>query len=86
MKKILISDHALFQMHRRGISENDVRAIIRHPEQIEEIRPGRAVFQCRIMAGEPGKSFLIRVFVDERETRLEVVTAYRTSKIDKYWR
>jgi hypothetical protein len=30
--------------------------------------------------------FLLRVFVDVDRQPLEVVTAYRTSKIEKYWR
>ncbi|GAG48402.1 unnamed protein product, partial [marine sediment metagenome] len=30
-------------------------------------------------------SYLIRVFVDGDRKPAEVVTAYRTSKIDKYW-
>jgi hypothetical protein len=30
--------------------------------------------------------FLLRVFIDIDRTPMEVVTVYRTSKIDKYWR
>jgi len=86
MKKIIFSDHALFQMRRRGISEMDVNRIIESPEQTPEVRPGRAVFQARIMVGEPARTFLVRVFVDVGKENLEVVTVYRTSKIDKYWR
>lgn len=33
-----------------------------------------------------GKTYLIRVFVDVDLMPVEVVTAYRTSKIEKYWR
>ena len=86
MKKIIFSDHALFQMRRRGISQKDVSRIIESPEQTLEVRPGRAVFQARIMVGEPARAFLVRVFVDVGKENLEVVTVYRTSKIDKYWR
>lgn len=56
MKKIIFSDHALFQMRRRGISEKDASRIIESPEQTSEVRPGRAVFQARIMVGEPAKA------------------------------
>ena len=86
MKKIIFSEHALFQMRRRGISEMDVNRIIESPEQTSEVRPGRAVFQARIMVGEPARALLVRVFVDVGKENLEVVTVYRTSKIDKYWR
>jgi hypothetical protein len=86
MKKIVFSDHALFQMQRRSISEDAVREIIQNSGQTEEVRPGRMIFQSRIMSGEPGKEFLIRVFVDVVREGVEVVTVYRTSKIDKYWK
>ena len=86
MKKIIFSDHARFQMQRRGISENDVREIIHNPGQTEEVRSGRIVFQTQLTRGEPAKKFLVRVFIDVGEASLEVVTVYRTSRIDKYWR
>ena len=35
--------------------------------------------------GEPEKEYLVRVFVDIDRDPAEVVTVYRTSKIDKYW-
>lgn len=33
-----------------------------------------------------GRIYLVRVFVDIDRVPPEVVTAYRTSKIEKYWR
>ena len=33
----------------------------------------------------PEKQYLVRVFVDLDRHPAEVVTAYRTSKIEKYW-
>jgi hypothetical protein len=35
---------------------------------------------------EPPKMYLVRAFVDIDRKPAEVVTAYRTSKISKYWR
>ena len=35
--------------------------------------------------GEPAKRYLVRVFVDIDRDAAEVVTVYRTSKINKYW-
>jgi hypothetical protein len=86
MKKVVFSDHALFQMKRRGISEKDVRRVIQKPGQMEEVRPGRLVFQSQIMVGEPARTFLLRVFVDVGKSSFEIVTVYRTRKIEKYWR
>jgi len=33
-----------------------------------------------------GKTYLLRVFVDIDRDPAEIVTAYRTSRIAKYWR
>ncbi|TKB63621.1 MAG: DUF4258 domain-containing protein [Nitrospira sp.] len=82
----IFTDHARLEILRRGLSEEMVRAILLAPEQRLEVRPGREVLQSKISSGQPGKVFLIRVFVDIDRRPAEVVTAYRTSKIEKYWR
>lgn len=82
----IFTDHARLEILRRGLSEEMVRAILLAPEQRLEVRPGREVLQSKISSGQPEKVFLIRVFVDIDRRPAEVVTAYRTSKIEKYWR
>lgn len=82
----IFTDHAPLEILRRGLSEEMVRAILLAPEERIEVRPGREVLQSKISSGQPGKVFLIRVFVDIDRRPAEVVTAYRTSKIEKYWR
>jgi len=79
----VITDHAALQMRRRGIDLADVRAILHDPEQVLEVRPGRAVPQSRVMVDN--RNPLVRVFVDVDESPGRIVTVYRTSKIDKYW-
>lgn len=73
-------------MRRRELSEELVRSVLASAEQRIEIRPGRVVLQSRVSMGEPGKTYLVRVFVDVERRPPEVVTAYRTSKLWKYWR
>jgi hypothetical protein len=73
-------------MIRRQIAEEDVARVLAAPEQTAPIREGRAVYQSRIESGEPPRVYLLRVFVDTDRFPPEVVTAYRTSKIAKYWR
>ena len=63
MGMTIFTEHALFQMHRRGISEKDVKEIIKNPEQIEEVWPGRVVMQSRILTGRPQKRPLVRVLI-----------------------
>lgn len=60
--------------------------MLRAPEQKEEQRPGRCVYQKRVPALSEDKMYLLRVFVDVDPDPAEVVSAYRTSKVGKYWR
>jgi hypothetical protein len=73
-------------MKRRQISEAEIAQVMSAPEQIETVRPGRVVYQSRVEMGEPARIYLLRVFVDVDRRPAEVVTVYRTSRIDKYWR
>jgi hypothetical protein len=82
----VISEHALFEMKRRGLTEEIVRRVLASPEQKIDVRVGRIVLQSRISMGEPAKLYLLRVFADIDRDPVEVVTVYRTSRIDKYWR
>jgi hypothetical protein len=79
-----ITHHARLEMARRGISELTVRRILDAPQQRFEVLTGRDVLQSRVILG--GREYLIRIFVDVDRVPPEVVTAYRTSKISKYWR
>ncbi len=86
LKDYVITDHASLEIERRGLSEEIVRGVLAAPDQRYEVRAGRDVFQSRASVGKPPKPHLLRVFVDVDRRPAEVVTAYRTSKIDKYWR
>ena len=46
---------------------------------------GRKVYQSRVDFGS-GETYLVRAIVDDTLDPPVVITAYRTSKIDKYWR
>ncbi len=84
IKDYLLTDHALLEMSRRQISEDDIKRVLAAPEQT--VRPGRKVYQSRLELGDPSKIYLLRVFVDVDRQPPEVVTVYRTSKMGKYWR
>jgi Domain of unknown function (DUF4258) len=81
-----LTDHARFEMERRGISEAEIAQVLSAPEQTDLVRSGRAVYQSRMESGEYGKIYLLRVFVDIDRRPAVVVTAYRTSNIEKYWK
>jgi hypothetical protein len=79
-----ISGHAADEMQRRGLDESIVRQVLSAPEWRETVRPGRDLLQSRMELD--GEIFLVRVFVDLDREPAVVVTAYRTSKLQKYWR
>jgi hypothetical protein len=81
-----LSGHAEWEMSRRGIPLALVQAVMDHPEQrlVDEACKGRWIYQSRLRF-EDGKMYLLRVVVDEEEQPPAIVTAYRTSKIEKYW-
>jgi hypothetical protein len=81
-----LTDHALLEMSRRGIPKETVYEIMGSYEQEMDVRPGRKVYQARRLEGKPPRVYLYRIFVDIDRRPFEVVTVYRTSKIDKYWR
>ena len=85
MADYIITDHAYFEMQRRGISKKIIQSILTNPDQIVEIRQGRSVYQSKVQFDASNKMYLIRVFIDIDRKPPEVVTAYRTSKIEKYW-
>ena len=82
----VFTDHALAEMARRGLTAAIVRCVLERPAQRWEARPGRAVLQDEVAIGDPPRSFLVRVFVDVDRTPCEVVKAYRTCRIARYWR
>jgi Domain of unknown function (DUF4258) len=80
-----ISRHAQIEMERRQISLSLVESVLDNPQQIILEREGRKVYQSKVDFGN-GKFFLLRVIVADDIDPKVVITVYRTSKIEKYWR
>ncbi|MBI3986444.1 MAG: DUF4258 domain-containing protein [Lentisphaerae bacterium] len=78
------SRHAEEELTRRGIARATADAVLRSPGQIVFERAPRKAYQSKVDLG--GRMFLVRLIVDESTHPAVVVTAYRTSKIAKYWR
>lgn len=71
-------------MARRGLDGEVVRAVLTNPGQRLTVRPGRVILQSRIVDAA-AREYLVRVFVDVDRWPAEVVTAYRTGRVAKYW-
>jgi hypothetical protein len=81
-KPIRISPHARFEMGRRRIRRGEVIAVIRKPGQIVPSIKGRQIYQAKV---GPSGRMLLRVVVKEDARAYHVVTAYKTSKVTRYW-
>ena len=82
----IFSDHARMEMSRRDIGEHDVLGVLQNPDQYFPIREGRMVYQSKIKRSDLSKEYILRVFVDMDRNPQEIVTAYVSSKVNKYWR
>ena len=78
-----LTPHALEQIRRRSIVEEAVLAVAAAPEQVLPVRQGRVAAQSR--ARIAGRNALLRVIIDLDGPRPAIVTAYRTTRVAKYW-
>jgi hypothetical protein len=72
-------------MERRRINQKDVLRVLADPGQTIPVRIGRTIYQSQITKGHPPRAYLLRVVVDRSDGDLVIVTAYYTSKVEKYW-
>lgn len=79
------SQHAEDEMKRRGIPRELADGVLRQAQQVVPGHSSRKAYQSKVMF-EDGRTFLLRLIVDEDMDPAVVVTIYRTSKIEKYWR
>jgi len=78
------SKHALREMARRGISRDIVEGVLAAPAQKAPEHGAIVCYQSVVEIDR--KPYLVRVMVNETTAPPTVVTVYRTSKIEKYWR
>ncbi|MBE7501697.1 MAG: DUF4258 domain-containing protein [Verrucomicrobiales bacterium] len=78
-----LSTHVEREMERRGIPLAVVRAVLDAPAQIVPEHGEVVCYQSQVEIN--GKPYLVRVMVNDEVSPPKVVTAYRTSKINKYW-
>ena len=83
---IQLSEHAKTEILRRQLSEDEVRQVACQSEQVVPARDGLECRQSQISDSLSGKDYLLRVIVNPWESSNVVVTAYKTSKLGKYWK
>jgi hypothetical protein len=83
MTAFILSDHAKEEAERRNIPIETLNHVMQYPQQVITAYGERQVYQSKIEIG--GKLYLIRVIVEPTDP-LMVITVYRTSQIEKYWK
>jgi hypothetical protein len=78
-----LSKHAQQEIEPRRIPLALLEAVLENPDQVVGGRGVAKAYQSKREIG--GKMFLLRVIVDNSADPAVVVTAYRTTKIEKYW-
>lgn len=78
------SQHALDEMKRRGIPQQTIDDVLNNPDQIVDTPDGKKAYQSKKRFGK--REFLVRAIVAFDVDPPLVVTVYRTTKINKYWR
>ena len=84
MKPVRLSDHARLEIIRRDNPFEVVEQVLSSPEQSVPEHGGLVARQSRVEL--EGRQYLVRVIVAEQSDASVVVTAYRTSRVGKYWR
>jgi len=79
---IEFSNHALRQMEARSIAKEIILSVIQQPDHIVKQDQSTTIFTRLI--DEHEKRYLYRVFVNTAKKPPLIITAYKTSKIDKY--
>ena len=82
---VSFSPHAVGRMIERELDGSLVLDVVEHPQQLIE-EEGAKIAQRRFFDPEVGKEYLIRVFFVEQEGARVIVSVYRTSRVQKYWR
>ncbi|MFH1119624.1 MAG: DUF4258 domain-containing protein [Bacteroidota bacterium] len=80
--EFLFSKHALEQIHFRRLSLAVIENVLYSPDIVIPDIEGVEVYQKLVF--ENDKSYLYRVFVNIRKIPPLIVTAYKTSKTEKY--
>lgn len=82
--EIKFTKHAEKQLIERNISKEAVHDTILRPGQLTSQQDGILLFQSVYYEGD--NKYLLRVAVKPQAGAWLILTAYRTSKVQKYWR
>ncbi|NER99732.1 MAG: DUF4258 domain-containing protein [Symploca sp. SIO1B1] len=80
-----LSLHAQEQLNKRQIPLSIIDSVINSPQQIILQSDGTKAYQSQLDFGSD-KNYLLRIIINDNVEPMLVVTVYKTSQINKYWR
>jgi hypothetical protein len=80
MKRVIFVQHAMDRMSERSITQELVKSTLNHPDNIDCRNEKRKMAQ-RFIEGR-----LLRIIYEEDDDAIVVVSAYCTSRVNKYIR
>ncbi len=83
--KLEFTEHALFEMSRRSITNRQVEEAVNNPQQELRSLKDRVIIQNRYYDDIVEKEMILRVIGNRGSDSFEVITVYKTSKVEKYW-
>ena len=83
-KRVRWTPHALRGHAAREIDRAEADATVAHPDAVAPGQCPRQVFQRRYLDRTLHREMPLRAVVEEGPSELVVVTAYKTSRFDKY--
>ena len=83
--KVIITDHAVFEAMRRGITEESISSVVISPQQKLPSKKGRVILQNKYFDEANNREMLLRVIGTKTAEVFTVITVYKTSRISKYW-
>ena len=79
-----LTDYAFKRLEQRGVTRAIIDEVMRNPQQeLASYDPRRRIYQSKVTVR--GKTFLLRIVVEERTHAYRVITLYLTNQIDRYW-
>ena len=83
---IIFSEHATFEINRRKIKKEDIENIVKNAPQKLDGKKNRIIIQGKYLDKDQNKEMLLRIIGEEFEGSFYIITTYKTSKMDKYWK
>ena len=79
-----LSDHAIKQIGDRDIAIDLLEQVLDSPEQIIQQSDKSKVYQSKLIQAN-NKTYLLRIFINDKFDPIVVISVYLTSKVKKYW-